>query len=230
MTDPHRGGGYYRDAWDTAAPEPRRRGAATAWVIAALVVALVAAVGIIAAVWLLGRSSDEPSPNAVDDFTVASTTESNSGDGRVQQSETQSSTATSAPAETSTPPSSSAPAPTSTSSESTSMPAGLNPRGWKNGVTCNASDDWVYAGSNGADYALICVATPGGGLYYKGLFRGGEAEHDIATQSGVGTTNAQFETLASGDTSIFIDGSELYVYGSGGEIVAQTSFGQVYAQ
>lgn len=230
MTDPHRGGGYYRDAWDAAAPEPKRRGAATPWIIAALVVALVAAVGIIAAVWLLGRGSDEPSPNAVDDFTVAPTTESNTGDGRAQHSETQSSHTTSAQAETSTPPSSAAPAPASTSSGPISMPAGLNPRGWKNGVTCNASDDWVYAGSNGADYALICVATPGGGLYYKGLFRGGEAEHDIAAQSGVGTTNAQFETLPSGDTSIVIDGSDLYVYGTGGEIVAQTTFGQVYAQ
>lgn len=230
MTDPHGGGGNYRYSWDGAEQAPQRRGSATPWIIAALAVALVAAIGIIATVWLLGRGSGSPSPGAVDDFTSATTTEPTSEAGDAQRSDSASSTTPSAPAEDSTQPSTSSQVPTSTSTESTPMPAGLNPRGWDNGVLCNASDDWVYAGSNGTDYALICVATPGGGLYYKGLFRGGEAEHDIAAQSGVGTTDARFDTLPSGDTSIKIDGSELYVYGADGEIIAQTSFGQVYAQ
>ena len=177
--------------------------------------------------WLLGRGSGGPAPSGVDDFTVAATTEPGSGDGGGQRSDTQSSNSPAPPQDNATSPSTSSVAP---ATDTASVPGELNPRGWTNRVTCNASDDWVYAASNGSDYALICVATPGGGLYYKGLFRGGEAEHDIAAQSGVGTTNARFDTLAAGDTHITIDGSELYVYGSGGAIIAQTTFGQVYAQ
>lgn len=231
MTDPHRVQGDDRGTWAGAATESQHRRPATAWIIAALVVALVATVGIIGAMWLLGRGSNGPAPSAVDDFTVAASTETGPGDGGGQRSSTQSSDSPAPPQDNATTPSSSSVAPTRNSAtDSAFVPGELNPRGWTNRVTCNASDDWVYAASNGSDYALICVATPGGGLYYKGLFRGGEAEHDIAAQSGVGTTNARFDTLASGDTHITIDGSELYVYGSGGAIIAQTTFGQVYAQ
>lgn len=234
MTDPRRGGGYYGGDFgnDFAEPEPRRGGSALPWVITALVIAIIGAIGVVAVMWLVGRGPSTSTSSGADDFTTVNTAgseedESTSGSASTSASTSQNSptTGTTSSAEQIT-----SPALPTEPVPSGSYPAGLGARGWDGALSCNASDDWVYAGSNGSDYALICVATPGGGLYYKGIFRGGAAEHDIAVQSGVGTPNAYFATDDLGDSTIAISGSDLYVYDSGGNILAQTSFGQVYAQ
>lgn len=203
---------------------PQRGSSRTAWIIAALIVTIIVVAGAGVAVWLLGRGPSGPAPAAVDDFTTANSAEPSTEDAGATPATTEV-----APQQHTTPQSSTTEPQTKTS-PSNSYPAGLSARGWDGALNCNAADDWVYAGSNGSDYALICVATPGGGLYYKGIFRGGAAEHDIAAQAGVGTSNAFFETVPTGDATISISGSDLYVYDTDGQILAQTSFGQVYAQ
>lgn len=225
MTDSRQGGGYYGGGYGYGGyePEPKRGGSALPWVITALVVAIIVAVGVVAVMWLMGRGPQDPTPSAADDFTTASHADSSAAEPATSTASAE--PTTSAPQTTEAPPS-----PATPTQPSNTYPAGLSARGWDGALNCNASDDWVYAGSNGSDYALVCVATPGGGLYYKGIFRGGEAEHDIATQSGVGTPNAYFSTADLGDSTIAISGSDLYVYDSDGAILAQTTFGQVYAQ
>lgn len=115
--------------------------------------------------------------------------------------------------------------PGNTDGTSSGLPAGLTTRGWTGKITCNAQDEWVYAGGNGSDYAVICVASPSGGLYYRGLYNGGTAEHDIAS-SGSG----YYETVPAGDSYIVISGSDLAVFDLTGASLAGTTFTTVHTR
>lgn len=44
---------------------------------------------------------------------------------------------------------------------------------------CNGSDEWVFAGTNGTDRAVICQVGGDGDYYYRGYYDEGGAEHDI---------------------------------------------------
>lgn len=214
------GESYYAAA--PAAPAPSSRGG-VGWLVPLLVVAIVAVAGLGAYLVTSDRGGDEPTaaPDSPPAVAAPSSTEASSAAPSSEATETTESSTSVAPstsAQSSTPRSSSRPS----ASDDANLPAGLSTHGWTGQITCNASDEWVYAGGNGSDYAVICKATPGGGLYYRGLFRGGTAEHDIAEYT-LGDSPS-FHTVPSGDTSIYISGADLTVFGAGDAVLAETTF------
>ncbi|WCZ35762.1 hypothetical protein [Corynebacterium heidelbergense] len=94
----------------------------------------------------------------------------------------------------------------------------ISPGGWVgiSGAHCNADDQWVYAASNGTDRAVVCRVGANGGLYYRGLYKGGEAERDIASG-----TEGSYRTISDGGTVIVISPKKISVENSSGAELSQ---------
>ncbi|MGP9724041.1 hypothetical protein ACT3SZ_08510 [Corynebacterium sp. AOP40-9SA-29] len=195
-------------------------------IIVAAIVAVVLVVGLIAAGMLMwNNSSDDASGDdgSSPHFTAVPESDGPSGDSEdtattetteaTETTESQASPSSPDPSTRSTPSSPSTPSTTNT-------PSNLSSQGWR-GVTdasCKSSDQWVYAGTNGDDYAVICRVGERGGLYYRGYYNDQAAEYDIdmdRVSSGRWVTNtldrngSRVELTASGVRVIDGSGKEL---------------------
>lgn len=214
--------GYYDggESYYAAAPAESGRRGGIGWIIPVLVLAIVAVTAL--GVYVLTTNNSDSAPTAAPASPTQHAPGSGSSEPADPSSAGQSSTPPSSTAVESSAAESTSPQPEPEQSDDSALPAGLTTHGWTGKITCNAADEWVYAGGNGADYAVVCRATPGGGLYYRGLFRGGTVEHDIAEYT-LGTSPS-FHTVPAGDTSVYIHGSDLTVFGAGDAVLAETSF------
>lgn len=87
-------------------------------------------------------------------------------------------------------------------------------------ATCNADDEWVYAGINeDGDKVVICQVGDTDGFYYRGWYHGGALERDVTSRGSGGRTYS----MKSGGTVINIDGSTLNVV-QNGKTVSSTVF------
>lgn len=202
-----------------------RSGASRIAAVTALFLAIIAVVAVGTFLVVNNRSDNSPPiavPAPTDSSSQESPTATNSA---TSVSSAEPTTPQSTSASSSPTPSSSRSTPSTTSTSSSvadpALPPGLTIHGWEGKIGCNANDEWIYAGGNGSDYAVICVATPSAGLYYRGLFRGGIAEHDLADwEESVG----YFETMPDGGTYIVISGDQLTVYDADSAVLAETTF------
>ena len=110
---------------------------------------------------------------------------------------------------------------TSKNDTGTDIP-GLGRQGFtsNSAATCNADDEWVYAGINeDGDKVVICQVGDTDGFYYRGWYHGGALERDVTSRSSDGRTYS----MKSGGTVINIDGSTLNVV-QDGKTVSSTAF------
>ncbi|WP_260446760.1 twin-arginine translocase subunit TatC [Corynebacterium bovis] len=103
------------------------------------------------------------------------------------------------------------------------LPAGLTDHGWTGspGASCNASDTWVFAARGSESQVVVCRVGDAGGLYYRGEFRGGQAEHDIAASGSGGTW---WRTEPEGGMTITVTPDGLSVDRVDGGTVTTSSF------
>ena len=102
---------------------------------------------------------------------------------------------------------------TSSNHTGTDIP-GLGRQGFtdNSAATCNADDEWVYAGINeDGDKVVICQVGDTDGFYYRGWYHGGALERDVTSRGSDGRSY----TMKSGGTVINIDGSTLDVVQNG---------------
>lgn len=102
---------------------------------------------------------------------------------------------------------------TSRQATGTDIP-GLGRQGFtaNSAATCNADDEWVYAGVNeDGDKVVICQVGDTDGFYYRGWYHEGALERDVTSRSPDGRSYS----MKSGGTVINIDGSALSVVQNG---------------
>ncbi|ACR18572.1 hypothetical protein I6J22_07790 [Corynebacterium kroppenstedtii] len=102
---------------------------------------------------------------------------------------------------------------TSSNHTGTDIP-GLGRQGFtdNSAATCNADDEWVYAGINeDGDKVVICQVGDTDGFYYRGWYHGGALERDVTSRGSDGRSYS----MKSGGTVINIDGSTLNVVQNG---------------
>uniref|UniRef100_UPI0028063ACC hypothetical protein n=1 Tax=uncultured Corynebacterium sp. TaxID=159447 RepID=UPI0028063ACC len=102
---------------------------------------------------------------------------------------------------------------TSSNHTGTDIP-GLGRQGFtdNSAATCNADDEWVYAGINeDGDKIVICQVGDTDGFYYRGWYHGGALERDVTSRGSDGRSYS----MKSGGTVINIDGSTLNVVQNG---------------
>lgn len=112
---------------------------------------------------------------------------------------------------------------TATSSDDTGTDIpGLGRQGFtdNSAATCNADDEWVYAGINeDGDKVVVCQVGDTDGFYYRGWYHGGALERDVTSRGSDGKSYS----MKSGGTVITIDGSALNVV-QNGKTVSSTTF------
>ncbi|WP_291480336.1 hypothetical protein [Corynebacterium sp.] len=204
--------------WKQEEPASSRAGGLATGIIVAAVAVVVLVVGLIAAgLWVWnsqgsdGAAGDDPAPA----FTAVPEETSES-------SESSETSETSAPS-----PSPSRPAPDRTTSPSrpSDAPSDLTSRGWRgvSAATCNASDRWVFAGTNGEDRAVVCRVGEQGDLYYRGYYNNRAAEYDIDMQR-VGPGRWVTRTLDNNGSRVEITGSGVRVVDGDGDAVSSRDF------
>lgn len=209
--------------WRQEDPSPSRAGGLATGIIVAVVAVLIVVVGLVAAgVWMWssqddGAESGAPMFTAVPGTTV--TSEAASSDPPASSEPSGSSPSPSAP-------SPSTPTGTSTTSPSPSdAPSTLTSQGWRgvSAATCNASDRWVFAGTNGDDHAVVCRVGERGDLYYRGHYNDRAAEYDIDMQR-VGPGRWVTRSLDNDGSRVEITGSGVRVIDGDGDSVSSRDF------
>lgn len=199
----------------------RAGGLATGIIVAAVVavVAVVVVVGLAVSGMLAWNNTTD---DASDDggsplqFTAVPEPEVTS-----ETSETPTSVRSPEPSTSSAPTTSSTP--TTTSSPGT--PSDLSPRGWRgvSAASCNSSDEWVYAGTNGEDYAVVCRVGERGDLYYRGFYNDRSAEYDI-DMGRVSAGRWVTRSLDGNGSRVELTGSGVRVIDGSGDEVSSRDF------
>lgn len=183
-------------------------------IIVAVVVAVVLVVGLVIAGMLAWNNTTD---NASGDggsslqFTaVSEPDETSESPTSVRSPEpSTSSTTSSTPSTTSTP----------------STPSDLSSRGWRgvSAASCNSADEWVYAGTNGEDYAVVCRVGERGDLYYRGFYNDRSAEYDIDMDR-VSAGRWVTRSLDSNGSRVELTGSGVRVIDGSGDEVSSREF------
>lgn len=130
-----------------------------------------------------------------------------------------------APAVTTTVTQEQSPSSNSGSNSDSSMPAGMNSRGWNDNAatSCGSGESLVYAGRGGGNWVTVC--STGSTLTYRGDVFDGVLSAEV-DRSASNASAAHFSIPASPHT-IVIHEDELNVY-DGGTVVSGASFSETY--
>ncbi|MGP5928293.1 hypothetical protein [Corynebacterium glyciniphilum] len=210
--------------WRQDAPAPSKAGGLATGIIVAAVAVVVLVIGLVAAgVWMWssqgdGDESASPAFTAVPDDTTSSAA------GAESETETPSSVQSSTPPRSPSPSRSPSASPSEPSATS-GTPSNLTSQGWRgvSAATCNASDRWVFAGTNGEDHAVVCSVGERGDLYYRGYYNNRAAEYDIDMQR-AGSGRWVTRSLDSNGSRVEISGSGVRVVDGDGDSVSSRDF------
>ncbi|MDN6706087.1 hypothetical protein [Corynebacterium glyciniphilum] len=212
--------------WRQDEPVPSKAGGLATGIIVAAVAVVVLVIGLVAAgVWMWssqgdGDESASPAFTAVPDDTTSSAPVSTQS-----TQSTQSSTPTQSPSRSPSPSPSPSPSERSGTSGTTGAPSNLTSQGWRgvSAATCNASDQWVFAGTNGEDHAVVCRVGERGDLYYRGYYNNRAAEYDIDMQR-AGSGRWVTRSLDNNGSRVEISGSGVRVVDGDGDSVSSRDF------
>ncbi|MBB3115615.1 hypothetical protein [Corynebacterium bovis] len=216
------GSAGWQDAPAAPAEPRRRRGGA---VIAGVVVVLVAAVAGGLAAWQPWKTDPAGAAAPSPQFTTTPDRPTTDRSARDETPPTQRVPSAPTPG-TPSPPRRETPTPRPVppaTPDPGPLPAGLTDHGWTGspGASCNASDTWVFAARGSESQVVVCRVGDAGGLYYRGEFRGGQAEHDIAASGSGGTW---WRTEPEGGMTITVTPDGLSVDRVDGGTVTTSSF------
>jgi hypothetical protein len=204
-------------------PAPSAAGGLATGVILTVVAVVVLVVGVIAAgMWLWGNQGD--SDDAAAPAFTAVPTENPTTEDTAGTSRTSDTSPSPAPSPS---PSPSRPSPERTTrpSDPADVPSTLGTQGWRgvSAATCNASDRWVFAGTNGEDHAVVCRVGERGDLYYRGYYNNRAAEYDIDMRR-VGAGRWVTRSLDNNGSRVEVTGSGVRVVDGDGDTVSSRDF------
>lgn len=206
--------------WRQDEPVPSKAGGLATGIVVAAVAVVVLVIGLVAAgVWMWssqgdGDDSASPAFTAVPDDITSSAPVS-----------TQSSTPPQSSPRSPSPSPSPSPSERSGTSGTSGTPSNLTSQGWRgvSAATCNASDQWVFAGTNGEDHAVVCRVGERGDLYYRGYYNDRSAEYDIDMQR-AGSRRWVTRSLDNNGSRVEISGSGVRVVDGDGDSVSSRDF------
>ncbi len=210
--------------WRQDDPAPSKAGGLATGIIVAAVAVVVLVIGLVAAgVWMWSSQGDgDESASPV--FTAVPDDITSSAAGAESETETPSSVQSSTPPRSPSPSRSPSASPSEPSATS-GTPSNLTSQGWRgvSAATCNASDRWVFAGTNGEDHAVVCRVGERGDLYYRGYYNNRAAEYDIDMQR-AGSGRWLTRSLDSNGSRVEISGSGVRVVDGDGDSVSSRDF------
>ncbi|MGV0868208.1 hypothetical protein [Corynebacterium kalidii] len=210
--------GQTGNPWRPEEPAPSVAGGLATGVVLTVVAVVVLVVAVVAVGMWLWSNQGDGDDTAAPAFTTVPVQTPATTPGTAGTAQSPSTSPSPTPARPS-------PERTTRPSDPSDVPSTLGAQGWRGvrAATCNASDRWVFAGTNGEDHAVVCRVGERGDLYYRGYYNNRSAEYDIDMQR-AGSGRWVTRTLDNNGSRVVISGTGVRVVDGGGDTVSSRGF------